>query len=242
MNGLVQAKGTRKKISEGTVVWVAKRETPINDTSGMFKVSSEGNLQLFNGGKNIVCSSSLMVSLSSNNTEEVVAQLLDDGNLIVRDKSLIWQSFDFPTNTLLAGMKIGKDLATGLERIVLTWDKKILIMYWIEQIQERVVYADVKNDSFAFVHELKKEMHADLKYVESLKKEVDELESDKVEFSNIYDMLLQECVSNDVMCSYLHLLSDLDTRAELQCLYVHKVKECECLAQKLSKQTEFVSE
>ncbi|GJY47104.1 hypothetical protein Tco_0436167 [Tanacetum coccineum] len=67
------------------------------------------------------------------------------------------------------------------------------------------------NDSFAFVHELKQEMHADLKYVESLKKEIDELESDKAKFSNMYDMLLQE------------------------------FKECECLAQKLSKQTEFVS-
>ncbi|GJS90254.1 retrovirus-related pol polyprotein from transposon TNT 1-94 [Tanacetum coccineum] len=60
-------------------------------------------------------------------------------------------------------------------------------------------------------------------------------------FSNIYDMLLQECVSNDVMCSYLHSLSDLDAHTKLQCLYLHKVKECECLAQKLSKQTEFVS-
>ncbi|GJZ32267.1 hypothetical protein Tco_0577703 [Tanacetum coccineum] len=98
-----------------------------------------------------------------------------------------------------------------------------------------------QNDSFAFVHELKQEMHADLKYVESLEKEVDELESDKAEFSNMYDMLLQECVSNDVMCSYLHSLSDLDAHTELQCLYLHKVKECECLAQKLSKQTEFVS-
>ncbi|GJX78836.1 hypothetical protein Tco_0326985 [Tanacetum coccineum] len=68
-----------------------------------------------------------------------------------------------------------------------------------------------QNDSFAFVHELKQEMHADLKYVESLEKEVDELEYDKAEFSNMYDMLLQE------------------------------LKECECLAQKLSKQTEFVS-
>nr|GEU31196.1 retrovirus-related Pol polyprotein from transposon TNT 1-94 [Tanacetum cinerariifolium] len=29
--------------------------------------------------------------------------------------------------------------------------------------------------------------------------------------------------------------------AELQCLYLHKVKECDCLAQKLSKQTESVS-
>ncbi|GKC21998.1 retrovirus-related pol polyprotein from transposon TNT 1-94 [Tanacetum coccineum] len=98
-----------------------------------------------------------------------------------------------------------------------------------------------QNASFAFVHELKQEIHADLKYVESLKKEIDKLEYDKAEFSNMYDMLLQQCVSNDVIFSYLHSLSDLDAQSELQCLYLHKVKECECLAQKLSKQTESVS-
>ncbi|GJU33636.1 retrovirus-related pol polyprotein from transposon TNT 1-94 [Tanacetum coccineum] len=97
-----------------------------------------------------------------------------------------------------------------------------------------------QNDSFAFVHELKQEMHADLKYVESLEDEIDELESDKAEFSNMYDMLLQECVSNDIMCSYLQSSSDLDEITELQCLYLHKVRECDCLAQKLSEQTEFV--
>nr|GEW71106.1 ribonuclease H-like domain-containing protein [Tanacetum cinerariifolium] len=98
-----------------------------------------------------------------------------------------------------------------------------------------------QNDSFRFVHELKQEMHADLKYVESLEKQIDELESDKAEFSDMYDVILQECVSNDVKCSYLQSLSDLDALAELQCLYLHKVKECDCLAQKLSKQTESVS-
>ncbi|GKE06286.1 hypothetical protein Tco_1398304 [Tanacetum coccineum] len=97
-----------------------------------------------------------------------------------------------------------------------------------------------QNDSFKFVHELKQEMHADLKYVESLEKEIDELESNKAEFSNMYDLLLQECVSNDVMCSYLHSLSDLDAHTEFQFLYLNKVKECECLAQKLSKETEIV--
>ncbi|GJV20492.1 hypothetical protein Tco_1369512 [Tanacetum coccineum] len=97
-------------------------------------------------------------------------------------------------------------------------------------------------DSFTFVHELKQEMHDDLKYVESLENEINELESDKVEFSNMYDIILLECVSNDVMCSYFHLLSDLDAHTELQCLYLHKVKECEYLAQKLSKQTETVKQ
>ncbi|GJT13927.1 retrovirus-related pol polyprotein from transposon TNT 1-94 [Tanacetum coccineum] len=84
-------------------------------------------------------------------------------------------------------------------------------------------------------------MHEDYEYVKSLEKEVDELESKKADFSNIYDLLLEECVSKDVTCSYLHSLSDLNAYAELQCLYLHKVKECECLAQKLSKQTEFVN-
>nr|GEU63928.1 retrovirus-related Pol polyprotein from transposon TNT 1-94 [Tanacetum cinerariifolium] len=72
-------------------------------------------------------------------------------------------------------------------------------------------------------------------------KEIDELESDKAEFSYMYDVILKDFVSKNVMCSYLQSLSDLDALAELQCMYLHKVKECECLAQKLSKQTEFVS-
>ncbi|GJY21807.1 hypothetical protein Tco_0394373 [Tanacetum coccineum] len=49
------------------------------------------------------------------------------------------------------------------------------------------------------------------------------------------------CVSKDVTCSYLHSMSHLNANTELQCLYLHKVKECECLAQKLSKQTESVN-
>nr|GFA50159.1 hypothetical protein [Tanacetum cinerariifolium] len=57
----------------------------------------------------------------------------------------------------------------------------------------------------------------------------------------MYDVILQECVSKDVMCSYLQSLSDLDVLAELQGMYLHKVIECDCLAQKLLKQTEFVS-
>ncbi|GJR65833.1 hypothetical protein Tco_0011898 [Tanacetum coccineum] len=96
-------------------------------------------------------------------------------------------------------------------------------------------------DIHCFVHELKKEMHDDLEYVKSLEKKIDELESEKADFSNIYDLLLEECVSKDVICSYLHSLSDLNANTELQCLYLHKVKECECLALKLSKQTESVN-
>nr|GEX59767.1 integrase, catalytic region, zinc finger, CCHC-type, peptidase aspartic, catalytic [Tanacetum cinerariifolium] len=62
----------------------------------------------------------------------------------------------------------------------------------IQNDQNDVESDDEHNDSFIFVHELKQEMHADLKYVESLEIEIDKLESDKAEFSNMYDMILQE--------------------------------------------------
>nr|GEU31795.1 integrase, catalytic region, zinc finger, CCHC-type, peptidase aspartic, catalytic [Tanacetum cinerariifolium] len=131
-----------------------------------------------------------------------------------------------------AWIKHSKDLF----RVPTAQDMEILIQTCLMPLAIKT-----QNDNFKFVHELKQEMHADLKYVKTLKKEIDELESDKAEFSDMYDEILQECVSKDVMCSYLQSLSDLDALAELQCMYLHKVKECECLAQKLSKQTESVS-
>nr|GEU65459.1 hypothetical protein [Tanacetum cinerariifolium] len=121
-------------------------------------------------------------------------------------------------------------------RVPTAQDMEILIQTCLMPLATKT-----QNDSFRFVHELKQEMHADLKYIESPEKEIDELEFDKAEFSDMYDVILQECVSNDVKCSYLMPLSDLDTLDELQCMYLHKVKECDCLAQKLSKQTKPVS-
>ncbi|GKA63487.1 hypothetical protein Tco_0763093, partial [Tanacetum coccineum] len=50
-------------------------------------------------------------------------------------------------------------------------------------------------DSFRFEHELRTEMHEDYAYVKSLEKEVDELESETADFSNIYDLLLEELLN-----------------------------------------------
>ncbi|GJT46075.1 hypothetical protein Tco_0954790 [Tanacetum coccineum] len=108
---------------------------------------------------------------------------------------------------------IGKSIPHDHFRAPTAHDMEILIKTCLMPLA-----LTTQNDSFTFVHELKQEMHADLKYVESLEKEIDELESDKAKFSNMRNILLQECVSNDVMCSYLHLLSDLDVHTELQCL------------------------
>jgi hypothetical protein len=53
-----------------------------------------------------------------------VTQFLESGNLIVRDQSsgsIRWQSFDHPSNTLLAGMRLGKNPQTGDEWSLTSW-------------------------------------------------------------------------------------------------------------------------
>ncbi|KAK1419626.1 hypothetical protein QVD17_28851 [Tagetes erecta] len=113
-----------KKISTGTVVWVANREKPVTDTSGMLKLNRDGNLLISSGNGTEIWSSDTTVSMSDKMV--VVVQLLDTGNLVVWDKSsgkrsVIWQSFDYPGNTWLPGMKIGKNLVTGREWFATSW-------------------------------------------------------------------------------------------------------------------------
>ncbi|XP_074560364.1 receptor-like serine/threonine-protein kinase SD1-8, partial [Curcuma longa] len=56
-----------------------------------------------------------------------VLQLLDNGNLVVREAADIgssryaWQSFDFLTNTLLPGMKLGWNLMSRHNRNLMAW-------------------------------------------------------------------------------------------------------------------------
>ncbi|GKA28769.1 hypothetical protein Tco_0715014 [Tanacetum coccineum] len=86
---------------------------------------------------------------------------------------------------------------------------------------------NTKENAYAFESALKNEMFKDLKYVQSLEKELDELQSDKNEFSNEYDLLLQECLTNIIMCAALSSMTDIDEYSEMACKYLEKIKECE---------------
>ncbi|KDO36474.1 hypothetical protein CISIN_1g038555mg, partial [Citrus sinensis] len=99
-----------KNMPVKTVVWVANRINPINDSSGF-------------QNKSVVWSA----NLSKEVRIPVVLQLLDSGNLVLRgerdggSETYLWQSFDYPSDTLLPGMKLGWDLKTGLERRITSW-------------------------------------------------------------------------------------------------------------------------
>ncbi|XP_062186116.1 receptor-like serine/threonine-protein kinase SD1-8 [Phragmites australis] len=105
-------------VSRDAVCWVANRDLPLNGKSGVLVVSDTGSL--------LVLDSSGQVAWSSNSTSTspVEAQLLNSGNLVVRNRGsahILWQSFDYPSKVMLGGMKVGKDFWNGNEWYITSW-------------------------------------------------------------------------------------------------------------------------
>ncbi|KAK6124024.1 hypothetical protein DH2020_042240 [Rehmannia glutinosa] len=55
--------------------------------------------------------------------DEPLMVLLDSGNLVIKadENGNVWESFNFPSDTLLPGMKLGWELKTGLNRVLTSW-------------------------------------------------------------------------------------------------------------------------
>ncbi|KAF2285889.1 hypothetical protein GH714_008721 [Hevea brasiliensis] len=106
-----------------TVVWVANRSNPINGSSGLLTINGTGNPVLLSENMTVVWS----VSNLTKEAQEPILQLLDSGNFVLRNKNdgdsgiYLWQSFDYPCDTLLPGMKLGWDSKTGLNRHLSSW-------------------------------------------------------------------------------------------------------------------------
>ncbi|XP_027353643.1 G-type lectin S-receptor-like serine/threonine-protein kinase At4g27290 [Abrus precatorius] len=111
-----------KNIPDRTVVWVANRGNPIKDDSSKLMISTEGNLVLLNQNNTIIWSTN-----ATTKRVNVVAQLLNSGNFVLRDEkdndpqNYLWQSFDYPSDSFLPGMKIGWDFRKGLDRRITAW-------------------------------------------------------------------------------------------------------------------------
>jgi hypothetical protein len=111
-----------KNIPVKTVVWVANRDSPIDNSSGILMINSTGTLVLLSQNKSVVWSTS-----SLKQAQTPLLQLLDTGNLVLTDEKngnsedYLWQSFDYPADTLLPGMKFGWDLKRGLNRRLIAW-------------------------------------------------------------------------------------------------------------------------
>ncbi|XP_057790584.1 G-type lectin S-receptor-like serine/threonine-protein kinase At4g27290 [Salvia miltiorrhiza] len=104
-----------------TVVWVANRNNPITDSQGVvFAVAGNGTLLISTSGS-VIWSANPSTAAS-----RPVVRLLETGNLVVVDEATeegfyLWQSFDFPTDTWLSGMKMVDDLDAGVSTNLTSW-------------------------------------------------------------------------------------------------------------------------
>ncbi|XP_020696488.1 G-type lectin S-receptor-like serine/threonine-protein kinase At4g27290 isoform X1 [Dendrobium catenatum] len=112
-------------ISSHDVVWVANTRSPVAGSGGSLALTSNGTLLVFDHKNTAIWSSPSTGKTTTGTAINPTAQLLDSGNLIVRDdvfgNNYIWQSFDHPSNTMIAGMFIGWDLRTHLNRNLTSW-------------------------------------------------------------------------------------------------------------------------
>ncbi|TXG69069.1 hypothetical protein EZV62_004004 [Acer yangbiense] len=105
------------------VVWIANRNTPILHKSATLRIdSSDGNLKIFPNGENPIAITSVVAARNTSVTLE------QSGNLVLHElhsngsiKGMLWQSFDYPTDTLLPGMKLGINLQTGHQWFLQSW-------------------------------------------------------------------------------------------------------------------------
>ena len=112
------------KIPVQTLVWVANREAPITSSNTSLQLTDNGTLSIVDHSSSEIVWSSLLSAAVTN----PVGRLLDTGNFVVtagggsHGSSSNWQSFDYPTDTMLPGMKLGYDLRAGLNRNLTAWE------------------------------------------------------------------------------------------------------------------------
>ncbi|KAK7389404.1 hypothetical protein VNO78_24419 [Psophocarpus tetragonolobus] len=106
-------------LTQSYTIWIANRDQPLNDSSGVFRIHKDGNLVVVNAQNSVIWSTN--VSTSATNTS---AQLDNSGNLILRDVTseiTIWDSFTHPAHAAVPSMKIGANRITGKKIEYVSW-------------------------------------------------------------------------------------------------------------------------
>ncbi|XP_058094644.1 G-type lectin S-receptor-like serine/threonine-protein kinase At4g27290 [Magnolia sinica] len=108
----------KKAPPEKKYIWVANRDNPLTNSSGVLSIATDGNLAV-----SIMGQPAFPITNASTAVNYTTAKLLDTGNLVLQDNQnrVLWQSFDYPTDTMVPGMKFGFDRRTGRSRIITSW-------------------------------------------------------------------------------------------------------------------------
>ncbi|XP_050286196.1 G-type lectin S-receptor-like serine/threonine-protein kinase CES101 [Quercus robur] len=171
-------------VANKKVVWVANRDNPIADKSGILMIDELGRLTISHSGGSLIVSNSVQ---AANNAS---AMLLESGNFILREQNsdgstrqVLWQSFDYPTDTLLPGMKLGISMKTTDIWSLTSWisennpakgtftltagfnmdDESMLVIWW--QGNTYWISGNWQNGHFEFVPRFSNERDISFSYI-----------------------------------------------------------------------------
>ncbi|XP_054804811.1 EP1-like glycoprotein 2 isoform X2 [Prosopis cineraria] len=93
-----------------TIVWTANCNDPLVSSNAGLVLAKNGELllQTSPGQKEVIIA-------DSNNGTVYFASMLDSGNFVLQNKNsnILWQSFDYPTDTMLGGQLLSSSLDTN---------------------------------------------------------------------------------------------------------------------------------
>ncbi|AES69571.1 putative protein kinase RLK-Pelle-SD-2b family [Medicago truncatula] len=127
-----------KNLANATVVWMANRDQPVNGKCSRLSLLKTGNLVLTDAGHFDVWST------NTNSSKPLELILYDTGNLVLREHNkigfVLWQSFDFPTDTLLpdqsftrhmklVSSKSGNKYSSGFYKLFFDNDNLLRLLY-----------------------------------------------------------------------------------------------------------------
>ncbi|KAK9161968.1 hypothetical protein Syun_002870 [Stephania yunnanensis] len=126
--------------SNYTIVWMANRDQPVNGRGSVLSLLKDGNLVLRDIGR---------IDTWSTNTKsvsQVELTLLDTGNLVLRTSSsdnytnTLWESFKFPTDTLLPDMLLTRHTKLVSSRSQSNYSSGMYSLYFDNDNVLRLLY------------------------------------------------------------------------------------------------------
>ncbi|XP_014521882.1 G-type lectin S-receptor-like serine/threonine-protein kinase At1g67520 isoform X1 [Vigna radiata var. radiata] len=108
--------------TENWTVWIGNRNQPVDTDSAVLLLNHSGVLKIESNH-----TEPIILYASPQPSKHTVATLLDTGNFVLQQlhsngtNTTLWQSFDYPTDTLIPGMKLGVNNLSGHKWSVISW-------------------------------------------------------------------------------------------------------------------------
>ena len=105
--------------TEKTIIWTANQDDPPVSSNATLNLTIDGLLLITEQGRELS-----IIDVDQEDRPATSAAMLDSGNFVLygNDSNVIWESFDFPTDTILGGQNLSsKELVSSVYIKSLKW-------------------------------------------------------------------------------------------------------------------------